>query len=73
MSLFFYLGTDNLMLGRGMFSYKSEFFFTRNKILIFYYGTKIKFYTDILCLGGVFAKNTSRETKHFPSRMAREI
>jgi hypothetical protein len=31
------------------------------------------FYTDISCLGGVFAKNTSRETKNFPSRMAREI
>ena len=30
------------------------------------------FYTDISCLGGVFAKNTSRETKNFPSRMARE-
>ena len=32
-----------------------------------------EFYTDISCLGGVFAKNTSRETKNFPSRMAREI
>ena len=32
-----------------------------------------KFYTDISCLGGVFAKNTSRETKNFPSRMWREI
>jgi hypothetical protein len=30
-------------------------------------------YTDMSCLGGVFAKNTSRETKNFPSRMAREI
>jgi hypothetical protein len=30
-------------------------------------------YTDILGLGGVFAKNTSRETKNFPSRMASEI
>jgi hypothetical protein len=25
-------------------------------------------YTDISCLGGVFAKNTSRKTKNFPSR-----
>jgi len=33
----------------------------------------IVFYTDISCLGEVFAKNTSRETKNFPSRMAREI
>jgi hypothetical protein len=31
------------------------------------------YYTDISCLGGVFAKNISRETKKFPSRMAREI
>jgi len=31
------------------------------------------FYTNISCLGGVFAKNTSRETTNFPSRMAREI
>jgi hypothetical protein len=34
---------------------------------------KMCFYTDISCLGGVFAKNTSRETKNFLSRMAREI
>jgi hypothetical protein len=33
----------------------------------------IFFYTDISCLGGVFAKNTSRETTNFPSRMPREI
>jgi hypothetical protein len=26
------------------------------------------FWTDISCLGGVFVKNTSRETKNFPSR-----
>ena len=39
-------------------------------ILVF---IKMCFYTDISCLGGVFAKNTSRETKNFPSRMAREI
>jgi len=26
-----------------------------------------EFYTDISCLGGVFAKNTSRETNNFPS------
>jgi len=31
------------------------------------------YYTDISCLGGVFAKNTSRETKNFPRRKAREI
>ena len=24
----------------------------------------VRFYTDISCLGGVFAKNTSRETKN---------
>jgi hypothetical protein len=30
------------------------------------------FYTDISCLGGIFAKNTSRETKNFSSLMARE-
>jgi len=30
-------------------------------------------WTDILCLGGVFAKNTSRETNNFPTRMVREI
>jgi hypothetical protein len=30
---------------------------------------QLKFYADISCLGGVFAKNTSRETKNFPSRM----
>ena len=31
-------------------------------------------YTDISCLGGgIFAKNTSRETKNFPSRRASEI
>lgn len=33
----------------------------------------IEHYTDISCLGGVFAKNTRRETKHFPRRMARKI
>jgi hypothetical protein len=38
-----------------------------------HYSPKIVFYTDISCLGGVFAKNTSRETKNFPRRMAREI
>ena len=27
----------------------------------------------VSCLAGVFAKNTSREAKNFPSRMAREI
>ena len=32
-----------------------------------------KCYTDISCLGGVFAKNTSRETKNIRSRMVREI
>jgi hypothetical protein len=31
------------------------------------------YYTDISCLGGIFAKNTSRETKNFLGRMAREI
>ena len=31
------------------------------------------YYTDISCLGGVFAKNTSRETKNFQSQMAREF
>ena len=31
------------------------------------------FYTDISCLGGVFAKNTSLETKNIPSRKARKI
>ena len=31
------------------------------------------YYTDISCLGGVFAKNTSRKTNNFPSRMASEI
>jgi hypothetical protein len=29
---------------------------------------ELKFYTDISCLGGVFAKNTSRKTKNFPIR-----
>ena len=29
----------------------------------------IKYYTDISYLGGVFAKNTSRETNNFPSRL----
>ena len=29
----------------------------------------IYLYTDISCLGGIFSKNTSRETKNFPSRM----
>ena len=33
----------------------------------------IEFYTDISCLGGVFAKYSSRETENFPSRMARKI
>jgi hypothetical protein len=33
----------------------------------------VVFYTDISCLGGVFAKNTSRETKNFASRKARDI
>ena len=33
----------------------------------------IWFYADISCFGGVFAKNTSRKTKNFPSQMAREI
>jgi len=36
-------------------------------------GERMLFYTDISCLEGVFAKNTSRETNNFPSRMAREI
>ena len=36
-----------------------------------WYGREL--YTDISCLGGVFAKNTSRETKYFPRRMAGEI
>ena len=30
-------------------------------------------WTDISCLGGIFANNTSRETKNFPSRKASEI
>ena len=34
---------------------------------------KVILYTDISCWGGVFAKNTSRETKNFPSRMARKF
>ena len=29
---------------------------------------ELKFYTDISCLGGVFAKNTSRKTENFPIR-----
>jgi hypothetical protein len=33
----------------------------------------IVFYTNIWCLGGVFVKNTSRETQNYPSRKAREI
>ena len=33
----------------------------------------VNFYTDISCLGEVFAKNTSRETNNFPSRIAREF
>jgi hypothetical protein len=36
-------------------------------------GCAVVLYTDISCLGGVFAKNTSRETKNFPSQMSREI
>jgi hypothetical protein len=32
-----------------------------------------EFWTDISCLGGVFVKNTSRETKNFPSQKARVI
>jgi hypothetical protein len=35
--------------------------------------SSIVYYTDISCLGGVFVKNISRETKNFPSQMAREI
>jgi hypothetical protein len=33
----------------------------------------MRFYTDVSCLGEVFAKNSSRETNNFTSRMAREI
>jgi len=33
----------------------------------------MELYRDISCLGGVCAKNTSRETNNSPSRMAREI
>ena len=39
------------------------FFLRRFKKIIF---PIVKFWTDISCLGGVFAKNTSRETKNFP-------
>jgi len=35
--------------------------------------SNVVYYTDISCLGGVFAKNTWRETTNFLSRMAREI
>ena len=33
------------------------------------YLSTIQCYTDISCLGGVFAKNTSRETKNIPSQI----
>jgi hypothetical protein len=38
------------------------FFILALKIIFFLMG----FYTDISCLGGAFAKNTSREMKKFP-------
>jgi hypothetical protein len=31
------------------------------------HNARLEFYTDISCLGGVFAKNTSRETNNFPN------
>jgi hypothetical protein len=36
--------------------------------LLVLYNTYKLFWTDISCLGGVFAKNTFRETKYFPRR-----
>jgi hypothetical protein len=45
----------------------------RKNMLFHETGLFAGFYTDISCLGGVFAKNTSRQTKNFPNRMAREI
>jgi hypothetical protein len=53
---------------------KMFFFIKQSNVQCFYIGLCLSvFYTDISCLGGAFPKNTSRETKNFPSRMAREI
>jgi hypothetical protein len=61
---------------------KNQHSFASNKKIILYNQKKQKkiscifshsFYTDLSCLGGVFAKNTCRETKNFPIWKAREI
>ena len=47
----------------------SFFLIDRNKSNnSFVFLSTVAYYTDISCLGGVFAKNTSRETKNFGER-----
>jgi hypothetical protein len=52
------------------FEFMQLFRHYREKLSLFFLMliNKNCFYTDISCLGGVFAKNTSRETKSFPDR-----
>ena len=67
--IYLYIITPYIRMLSSDWLMKGVFFFFTNSWFFSFSAIAGVFYTDISCLGGIFAKNTSRETNNLVSRL----